>query len=212
MKPKLPTPSSHAEPLPAPLAIHPRSWARWLLHALGWRFDLQAPPEPKALLVVYPHTSNWDFLWGILTRWASGWPMRWVAKHTLFFGPVGWLLRQWGGVPINRQAAAGFVDSVAEEIRQSPAMLLVIAPEGTRSYRDHWKSGFYRIARAANIPIGIGYINYATRTVGVSEYLHLSGDESADLARIAEAYANFAAARFPAKAAPITFQRQANGD
>ncbi|HRE17261.1 MAG TPA: 1-acyl-sn-glycerol-3-phosphate acyltransferase [Rhodocyclaceae bacterium] len=207
MKPTLPTPSSYAEPLPAPLVIHPRAWAKWLLHALGWRFNMLAPPEPKALLVVYPHTSNWDFLWGILTRWACGWPMRWVAKHTLFFGPIGWLLRQWGGVPINRQAAAGFVDSVAEEIRQSPAMLLVIAPEGTRSYRDHWKSGFYRIARAANIPIGIAYINYATRTAGVSEYFRLSGDESADLARIAAAYANLAAPRHPAKAAPIVFKR-----
>lgn len=207
MNPPTTATSSHAEPLPAPLAIHPRGWARTLLHALGWRFQLIAPPEPKALLVVYPHTSNWDFLWGILTRWASGWPMRWVAKHTLFFGPMGWLLKKWGGVPINRAAAAGFVESVAEEIRQSPSMLLVIAPEGTRSYRDHWKSGFYRIARAADIPIGIAYINYATRTVGIAEYFRLSGDEAADLARIAQAYASLAAARHPGAAAPICFKR-----
>lgn len=185
-----------------PIHCHPRRWANRLLSLLGWRYELAPPPEPHVLLVVYPHTSNWDFLWGILSRWGCGWPIRWVAKHSLFFWPMGWLLKSWGGMPVNRAAAEGFAEALANTIRESEEMLLAITPEGTRSYRDYWKSGFYRIAIAADIPVGIAYIDYASRTVGISEYFRLSGDESADMARIAAAYAN-RVARNPAKAAPI---------
>jgi 1-acyl-sn-glycerol-3-phosphate acyltransferase len=157
-------------------------------------------------LPLYPHTSNWDFAWGILSRWGSGWPIRWLAKHTLFFGPMGWIMRKWGGIAVNRSAAEGFAERLAGEILRAPSMMLAITPEGTRSYRDHWKSGFYRIARAADIPIGIAYIDYATKTVGISEYFRLSGDESADMERIARAYAGRAACN-PEKAAPIRLGR-----
>lgn len=187
---------------PPPLTLRPRRWAALLLRLLGWRHRFLPPPERHVLVIVYPHTSNWDFLWGILSRWSSGWPICWVAKHTLFFWPVGLFLRAWGGIPVNRTAADGFVEELAATIRSSEQMILAITPEGTRSYREHWKSGFYRIALAADIPVGIGYIDYATRTVGVSEYFRLSGDEAADMVRIAEAYRPMVA-RNPAKAAPI---------
>ena len=197
-------PPSFAAPLA--FADRPRPWATRLLERLGWRFDLPAPPEPRVLLVVYPHTSNWDFLWGILSRWGSGWPIRWLGKHTLFVGPVGWLFRRWGGIAVNRAAAEGFAEVLVEGIRSAPSMILAITPEGTRSYRDHWKSGFYRIARAADIPIGIAYIDYAMKTVGVAEYFRLTGDEAADMKRIAECYAGYIA-RNPEKAAPIRLKK-----
>ena len=190
---------------PTLLPLRPRRWASVLLKLLGWRHDFLLPPEKRVLVVVYPHTSNWDFLWGILSRWSSGWPISWVAKHTLFFWPMGIVLKSWGGIPVNRTATDGFVENLAKTIHQSEYMVLSITPEGTRSYRDHWKSGFYRIAMAADIPVGIGYVDYATRTVGVSEYFRLSGDEAADMRRIAEAYAN-RGARNPANAAPIRFK------
>ena len=198
-----------AEPVPVALRnLKPRGWANWALRRLGWKYDLQPPPEPRVVVIVYPHTSNWDFLWGILTRWGSGWPIRWVGKHSLFFWPVGGLLKNWGGVPVNRSATEGFVENLAATIRQSDSMILSITPEGTRSYRDHWKSGFYRIAMAADVPIGIGYIDYATRTVGVSEYFRLTGDEAADMVKIARAYEKMVA-RDPAKAAPIRLRHDA---
>ena len=180
----------------------PRRWAASLLRLLGWRTEFLLPPEKHVLIIVYPHTSNWDFFWGILGRWSSGWPINWVAKHTLFFWPAGMILQAWGGIPVNRAAADGFVENLAATIHQSETMILAITPEGTRSYRDHWKSGFYRIAMAADIPVGIGYVDYATRSVGVSEYFRLSGDEGADMARIAEAYRH-RVARNPGVAAPI---------
>lgn len=187
---------------PSLIPTRPHRLAGWLLKALGWRAAFVPPPEPRVLVLVYPHTSNWDFFWGMLGRWAAGWPLLWLAKHTLFVGPVGVVLRAWGGIPVNRAAAEGFVDELARTIRARPYALLAITPEGTRSYRDHWKSGFYRLARAADLPLGIGYIDYATRTVGVSEYFRLSGDPDADLARIAQAYQH-RRARHPALAAPI---------
>lgn len=183
-------------------ATRPRLLASWLLKVCGWRQAFLPPPEPRVLVVVYPHTSNWDFLWGILGCWASGWPINWVAKHSLFFWPAGLLLKYWGGIPVDRAATEGLVDDLAKTIRARPQMVLAITPEGTRSYRDHWKSGFYRIALAADVPLGIGYIDYATRAVGVAEYFRLSGDETADMARIARAYAG-RGARHPEQAAPI---------
>lgn len=181
---------------------HPRRFAGWLLRLFGWRCAFLPPPEPRVLVLVYPHTSNWDFFWGMLGRWAAGWPISWLAKHTLFVGPVGVVLRAWGGIPVNRSAPEGLVDELAAGLRVRPYMLLAITPEGTRSYREHWKSGFYRLAIAADLPLGIGYIDYATRTVGVSEYFRLSGDVDADLARIARAYQNYRA-RHPELASPI---------
>lgn len=189
-----------------PLLTRPRPLAGWLLRACGWRHDFLPPPEPRVLVVVYPHTSNWDFCWGILSCWAAGWPVNWVAKHSLFFWPLGALLKSWGGIPVNRSAAEGLVEELAATIRARPQMLLAITPEGTRSYREHWKSGFYRIARAADVPVGIGYIDYARRTVGVAEYFRLSGDQEADLARIARAYQG-CVARHPGQAAPIRLPR-----
>lgn len=180
----------------------PRPLAGWLLKVFGWRHEFLAPPEPRVLIVVYPHTSNWDFLWGILACWASGWPVNWVAKHTLFFWPASLLLKYWGGIPVDRAAAEGLVEELAKNFRERSQMVLAITPEGTRAYRDHWKSGFYRIARAADVPLGIGYIDYAKRTIGVSEYFRLSGDEDADMARITRAYLG-RTARHPEAAAPI---------
>lgn len=188
-----------------PFPTRPHRFASWLLKRLGWRHCFVSPPEPRVLVVVYPHTSNWDFMWGILSRWSSGWPICWVAKHTLFVWPVGVMLKSWGGIPVNRAATDGIAESLAATIRARPHMVLAITPEGTRSYRNYWKSGFYRIAMAADVPIGIGYVDYATRTVGVAEYFRLSGDEDADMARIALAYASVAA-RDPAKATPIRLQ------
>jgi 1-acyl-sn-glycerol-3-phosphate acyltransferase len=182
--------------------IKPRAWAAWLLARLGWHYHFAQAPGPKAVIVVYPHTSNWDFLWGILVLWASGWPLNWVGKHTLFIGPMGWLLRRWGGIPVKRGASEGFIDNIVRAMQARPYMLLVIAPEGTRRRTERWKSGFYRIARAAHVPLGLAYIDYGQRRAGIDAFMELSGDEAQDMDRIAQAYAN-RRAYDPSKAAPI---------
>ena len=156
---------------------------------MGWRSVLVAPPAPKGVIVVYPHTSNWDFIVGMLYKIGVGLPVRWMGKDSLFRWPLRRLLLQLGGIPINRREHSGFVDALLAEFTSSEWMWLAIAPEGTRSHTDHWKSGFYRIAVAGGLPLALGYIDYATRTVGIDTYLRLSGDPTNDFVRIREFYA-----------------------
>ena len=163
--------------------------ARALLRALGWRSVLVPPPGPQGIIVVYPHTSNWDFPLGMLYRIGSGLPLRWIGKDTLFRWPLRGLLLRLGGIPINRREPSGFVAALLAEFSRNDWLWLAVAPEGTRSRTDHWKSGFYRIAVAGGLPVGLGYIDYATRTLGVDTYLSLSGDASQDMSRIGAFYA-----------------------
>lgn len=160
------------------------------------------PPGPRFLIVVYPHTSNWDFLWGILFRFACGWPIAWIGKDSLFRGPWGRVLKAWGGIPVDRARPAGFVEGLVDEYRRRESLIIGIAPEGTRSAVKGWKSGFYRLATAAGVPIALGSIDYATRRVGVRGYVNLTGDADADMAAIAAGYAGCRGFR-PERAGPI---------
>ena len=160
-----------------------------LLRAFGWRRVFVPPSAPKGIVVVYPHTSNWDFPIGLLFKIASGFEVSWLGKDTLFRWPVRRLLQRLGGIPVNRRDPSGFVDTLLAEFAGREWMWLGIAPEGTRAYTDHWKSGFYRIALAGGLPVGLGYIDYATRTVGIDTYVNLTGDPAQDLARIRASYA-----------------------
>jgi 1-acyl-sn-glycerol-3-phosphate acyltransferase len=176
--------------------------ARLTLRLLGWQcIDLPGRP-PRAVVVGYPHTSNWDFPYGLLTMWALGLDARWVGKDALFRRPFGGLMRSLGGIPVNRSAPAGFVEHVAGEIRRHERFMLVLAPEGTRSLRPGWKSGFYRIARAAGVPVLVGTIDYGRRRAGLLACIDLSGDEAADLAQIAAALQGCRGRR-PELASPI---------
>ncbi len=189
--------------------IRERRWARRLLALAGWRVDVVPPPGPRCVIAVYPHTSNWDFLVGYLAKLAAGLPVHFVGKHTLFRGPLGPLLRHMGGIPVNRRAPLGLIAQLAAEMEARPWMWLAIAPEGTRAYVDHWKSGFYRVATAAKVPIGLAFIDWRTQVVGLTEYFLPSGDEAADLERIRRAYAGRVGRR-PALAGEIRFRRRAS--
>ena len=167
-----------------------RRCACTLLQLLGWRRVLAKPPAPHGIIIVYPHTSNWDFLFGVLYKIGVGLPIRWMGKDTLFRWPLRRILLRLGGMPIRRDQRSGFVAALLTEFERSDWLWIVIAPEGTRSFTNHWKSGFYRMAIAGRLPVGLGYIDYATRTVGVDQYLTLSGDEALDFARIRAFYAD----------------------
>lgn len=182
-----------------------QGWAHRLLALFGWRAEVDPPPGPKCVIVVYPHTSNWDFVVGYLAKVACGLPLFWVGKHTLFRWPVAGVLRRMGGIPVNRAESAGFVSRLAEEFERRPWMWLAIAPEGTRSRADHWKSGFYRLALAAQVPVGLAFIDYRTRVVGLKTYLALTGDEASDLDRIRATYAD-KVGKHPGGASDIRFR------
>lgn len=186
-----------------------RSWLRraalGLLGLFGWRHVLVWPPEPRGVIIVYPHTSNWDFPLGVLFRVGYGLRANWVGKEEMFRPPFRGLLLRLGGVPLDRRKTSGFVGGLVAEFARRDWMWLAIAPEGTRSHTDHLKSGFYQLALAANVPVGLGYIDYGTRTIGIDTYLRMTGDREADLAAIRSFYAGKRGAR-PELAGDIRFR------
>jgi len=166
-----------------------RGPARFMLKLLGWTLiDLPQRP-PKAVVIAYPHTSNWDFPVTLLAIAALPFGAHWVGKDTMFRGPLGPLMRALGGIEVNRRERTGFVERLADEYRSHESFYMIIATEGTRSKQAGWKSGFYRIASAADVPVIMAVVDYGKREVGLLSTITLSGDEAADMARIAACYA-----------------------
>ena len=165
-----------------------KSLSHRLLSLLGWTLIEPVERPPQAVLVGYPHTSNWDGVYALLIKLALGLDARWVGKDSLFRWPVGGLMRRLGGIPINRHVRNGFVAATVDQFATNPNFLLVIAPEGTRSLTKGWKSGFYRIALAAKVPVALAFVDYARREAGILGYLTLTGDPATDISAIARHY------------------------
>jgi 1-acyl-sn-glycerol-3-phosphate acyltransferase len=111
-----------------------------------------------------------------------------IGKHTLFVGPIGWFLRKIGGIPVNRDSPRGVIGTVVDEFSKREKMIFALAPEGTRSYKDHWKSGFYRVAIRAGVPIQLCFLDKTTHTVGFGPLVYPTGDREKDLQVIREFY------------------------
>jgi len=173
-----------------------------LLNLIGWQFRFKPLPGPHGVAVVYPHTSNVDFFVGLLAKWAIGLQFRWLAKDSLFRGPMGLMMRYWGGVAIDRSAPQGAIKRLAQDMHAAKWFWLAITPEGTRGFRPYWKSGFYRIATEAQVPVLLVAIDYGRKTIDVTRTMTLSGDETADMVTIAAAY-DGVRGRFQNNAAPI---------
>lgn len=164
--------------------------AAGLLRLAGWRVRCAGFPERQGVAIVYPHTSNHDFLVGVLTKWAIGIPLHFWAKDTLFDVPVfGRWLRWLGGIPIERRSPRGAVGAMVHTLREAVAddriFWLGLSPEGTRSHTRGWRSGFYQVALGANVPLALVALDYSRREVRVTDFLRLGGDPAADYARIA---------------------------
>lgn len=162
---------------------------RWILRRAGWIVDIVPPDRPKGVIAVFPHTSNWDFVVGYLAKAAAGLDLQWIGKDALFRPPLGALFGRLGGIPVRRGTGSGLVAQLAAEYAGRERIWIAIAPEGTRSRIDHWKSGFYRLALAARVPLGLASIDYARRRVELRTYVELTGDPEVDLARFRERYA-----------------------
>ena len=193
-----------------PVQLHGSALARGLLRAAGWRVVFDGLPAAQGVAIVYPHTSNWDFVVGILAKWSIGIPVTFWGKDSLFRVPLfGPWLRWLGGVPVDRKNASGIVGQMADALARSRAegrfLWLALAPEGTRSHGEGWRSGFYHVATAAQVPLALVFLDYARREVGFRRFLQLSGDPAADMAAIAQGFGAFQGRR-PQLAAPIRFK------
>ncbi len=192
-------------PGPRPLA-HWRRALLWLVRLCGWKTSFVWPPEPKGIILVYPHTSNWDFPLGLAFRIGHDLPANWIGKAEMFPSLFRGFLKRVGGIPVVRSRATGFVDALVREYALRDWMWVAITPEGTRSHTDHFKSGFYQLALAANVPVALAYIDYATRTVGMDTYVRFTGDEERDLDVIRRFYSTKRGCR-PELAGEIRFRR-----
>jgi 1-acyl-sn-glycerol-3-phosphate acyltransferase len=182
-------------------------WARRLLRLAGWRIEHTGLPARQGVIVVYPHTSNWDFPVGLLAKWALGLPVRFWAKDSLFRVPlIGPFMRRVGGIPVDRSAAHGLVGSTVAQMKAArdsgDCFWLALAPEGTRKAVPGWRSGFYRVAVGAQVPLGVASLDWGRRVVLLKDFLHLTGDEAHDMARITECLAGVRGRR-PECAGPI---------
>ncbi len=166
-----------------------RGLSRWILRVFGWR-AVGSLPGPKCVLIGAPHTTNWDFPLALLVMWALEIPGRWVGKHTIFRPPFGWLMRRLRGIPLDRERTKDFVPQVVERFKAAEELVIVIAPEGTRSRTEYWRSGFYWIAHGARVPIALGFVDFAKKVGGVGGVLVPSGDIEADMEKIREFYAD----------------------
>ncbi len=168
-----------------------KAGARALMSAAGWRIIGEVPDEPKILLVGAPHTSNWDYIFTVLTTYSLGVDLHFVAKHSLFKKPLGGLMRRTGGLPINRGTSEGFVEQMVEEFNKRDSFILAIMPEGTRSRAEacQWRSGFYYIAQGAGVPITLVIFDYGRKIMHLGPTFWPSGDYEADLAQIQSHFA-----------------------
>lgn len=179
-------PPSPAFPRP-PAALHqPRGrWVRALGRAYlrlgGWRIEGTFPAEPKVVAIVAPHTSNWDFFLGLAILFALEFRASWLGKHTLFRGPAKRLLLRLGGIPVDRRASRGVVDDCVGAFEAAPALLLALAPEGTRKGAQRWRTGFYQIAAAAGVPILPVGFDFGRRTVHLMPVFRPTGNQDRDL-------------------------------
>jgi 1-acyl-sn-glycerol-3-phosphate acyltransferase len=158
------------------------NWAaRTALRLAGWRFTGEFPDVAKAVLIIAPHTSNWDFGVGAAAMWALGLRGVFFAKHTLFWPPLSWLLRWMGGIPVDRKVSSGLVGAAVDGFAAREQMLLALAPEGTRSRVGAWKTGFYFIALKAEVPIIPIVFDYPARCIRIAPALVPTGELESDL-------------------------------
>jgi 1-acyl-sn-glycerol-3-phosphate acyltransferase len=162
------------------------AFGRLAMRMLGWRFRGEFPDLPKLVMIVVPHSSNWDVPIGLAAKFALRLDAHFIAKHSVFWWPLGAVLRALGGIPVNRTDARDFVAESAEALRVSPSLVLIITPEGTRAKVERWKSGFHRIARAAGVPILLTTFDYSRREIGFGPLVHPGDDYAADLATLQE--------------------------
>jgi 1-acyl-sn-glycerol-3-phosphate acyltransferase len=165
------------------------AFGRLGLSLFGWRIEGEFPDVPKCVVIVAPHTSNWDFFVGLCAGWALDIRFSFIAKQSLFWFPLGVVLRWLGGIPVDRSAAHGIVGRIVALYRERPQLFLAVTPEGTRRRVEEWKTGFYRIAEGAGVPIVPVVFDYGRRAVAILAPFTATGDLEADVGRIRSLYA-----------------------
>lgn len=162
----------------------------FVLSSFGWTVEGKAPEAPRFIIIAAPHTTNWDLLFMVSAAFALGIRMNWLGKHSLFVFPIGPVLRYLGGIPVVRSERRDMVQQMADRLRGEGSFGIAVPPEGTRSAVEFWRSGFYRMAEAADVPIALCFLDYKRKQAGLGLVLTPSGDVRADMDKIRAFYAD----------------------
>jgi 1-acyl-sn-glycerol-3-phosphate acyltransferase len=177
---------------PSAPRVKPSAFARWvgrgILRLGGWRMAGTLPDVPRLVLIAAPHSSNWDGIWGMAAKMALGLDVRALGKAQLFWWPLGPLLRRLGVIPVERSAPQGTVGAAVRLLHSGDRIWFGLTPEGTRKPVARWKSGFWKIAKAAGVPILPVYFHYPEKTIGIGPLFQPGADLEADLARLRDWY------------------------
>ncbi|PRQ03399.1 Acyltransferase [Enhygromyxa salina] len=163
-------------------------FAAFVLRLGGWTIGGAPPKLNKYVIIAAPHTTWWDGFWMLAFAWWWGIDLAWMGKASLVNGPLGWIPRRFGVIPVDRSAPQGLVAQIVGQFASRESLLLAIPPEGTRSKRDYWKSGFYQIARGSELPICMSYLDYANREAGFGPLWEPGEDIVADMDRVRRFY------------------------
>jgi 1-acyl-sn-glycerol-3-phosphate acyltransferase len=180
---------------------------RWTCWFMGWTPVGGLPSPEKAIFIASPHTSNWDGFIMQAVAWSLGVRLSWMTKHTLFKWPFRRFLRWAGAVPVDRRKSTDTVGQIADQFAAVDGMYMAVAPSGTRARRDFWKSGFYHMARRANVPVICGFLDYRTKRGGCGPVIHLTGDQRADMDRI-RAFYDGIEGRHPDQHTPVRLREE----
>jgi len=195
----------------APESTATRGWkaalAGWILRRCGWTISGRKPAEAKYVMVASPHTSYWDTPVMLLCAVHLGIRLRWLVKAQANRGLLGALLRRLGGIPVDRSGGHGAVARATAAFRDHDELALALAPDGTRRYCDYWRSGFYHLARAADVPVAFGFQDWGARRVGFGPTLRLTGDVKVDMDRVRAFYAGMVG-KYPERTSRIRLKEE----
>ena len=165
-----------------------RALGRMLMRVSGWRFEGDLPDVPKIVIAVAPHTSNWDFVIGVMVLWALDIKISFLGKHTLFRGAFGKWMRSIGGIPVDRESTHGVVSDAVLAFQRSDRMVLALAPEGTRRLDRGFRMGFLHIAHGARVPILLAYFDFSRKIVGFGPLVVTTGNVERDIKFVLDYY------------------------
>jgi 1-acyl-sn-glycerol-3-phosphate acyltransferase len=158
---------------------------------MGFREEVSEPFPAKYIIALAPHTSNWDFIIGMLFCRAKDFNCNFLMKKEWFFWPLGKLMHKLGGIPVYRSKKTGLTDIVAEKAKEMDTFRLCITPEGTRKANKEWKRGFYYIALKANIPILLYGLDYKRKLIKCSRTFIPTGNVEKDMEEIKQYFTEF---------------------
>lgn len=172
-----------------------KAFARFVLKILGWKLKGEIPKPKKYVLVIAPHTHAIEMIMGKLYNWAADFHQSIIVKKEFFYFPVGYILKAWGGVPIDRSKPENLVNQIVQEFKERDEFVLGITPEGTRKANPNWKTGFWRIAKAADVPVYMVYGDFKKKEMGMLGEFKLTDDMEADMERIKQHFKDINAFR-----------------